>query len=192
MHYFEFYLRIGFQHIADLAAYDHILFLIVLCAIYKLEQWRNVLILITAFTLGHSLTLILVSLDAFSVSSRIVKFLIPMTILITSIHNVISTENERFSKIKRNYAIALLFGMIHGMDFSNYFRALIMDNSEIIIPLFGFNVGIELGQILIVGIIVFVAYLFLRILGIKHREWNLFVSGSAFGISLISIIELFN
>ena len=77
MHYFEFYLRLGFQHIADLAAYDHILFLIVLCAIYKLEQWRNVLILITAFTLGHSLTLILVSLDAFSVSSRIVKFLIP-------------------------------------------------------------------------------------------------------------------
>ena len=115
-----------------------------------------------------------------------------MTILITSIHNVISTENERFSKIKRNYAIALLFGMIHGMDFSNYFKALIMDNSEIIIPLFGFNVGIELGQILIVGIIVFVAYLFLKILGIKHSEWNLFVSGSAFGISLISIIELFN
>ena len=190
MHFFEFYLRIGFQHIADLAAYDHILFLIVLRAIYKLEQWRNVLILITAFTLGQ-FNINSGFLDAFSVSSRIVKFLIPMTILLTSIHNVISTENERFSKIKRNYAI-VLFGMIHGMDFSNYFRALIMDNSEIIIPLFGFNVGIELGQILIVGIIVFVAYLFLKILGIKHSEWNLFVSGSAFGISLISIIELFN
>ena len=150
------------------------------------------LILVTAFTLGHSLTLILVSLDAFTVSSRIVKFLIPLTILITSIHNVISTEHERFSKMKRNYAMALLFGMIHGMDFSNYFKALIMDNSEIIIPLFGFNVGIELGQILIVAIIVFVAYLSLKILKIKHREWNLFVSGSAFGISLISIIETLN
>lgn len=190
MHPFQFYLKLGFEHIADFAAYDHILFLVALCAVYRIEQWRKILILVTAFTIGHSVTLVLVSLDIFSIPSNIIKFLIPLTIFLTALHNVIGPDKtEKSSKIKRNYAMALFFGLIHGMDFSNYFKALIMDPSDIVVPLLGFNIGIELGQLLIVFFIVGVAFLFLNILKIKHREWNVFISGAAAGMSLISMME---
>ncbi|NKI32181.1 HupE/UreJ family protein [Croceivirga thetidis] len=190
MNQFEFYLKLGFEHIADIAAYDHILFLVALCAVYRLEEWKKILILVTAFTIGHSVTLVLVSLELFSIPSNIIKFLIPLTIFLTAIHNVIGKEIESNGlKMKRNYVMALFFGMIHGMDFSNYFKALIMDPSDIVVPLLGFNVGIELGQLLIVLFIVGVAFLFLNFLKVKHREWNLFISGAAAGMSLISMLE---
>ena len=191
MHPFKFYLKLGFEHIADLNAYDHILFLVVLCAVYKMNQWRNILILITAFTIGHSITLFLVSLDYFTIPSRVIKLLIPITILITSLQNVINDKQlKNFSRMGRNYFMALFFGFIHGMDFSNYFKALIMSPEEILIPLLGFNIGIELGQLLIVLFIVLFGFIFLDILKVKHNKWNFFISGGAFGISLISILEL--
>ncbi|MEO0571649.1 MAG: HupE/UreJ family protein [Bacteroidota bacterium] len=190
MHPFEFYLKLGFEHIADVAAYDHILFLVALCAIYRIEEWKKILILVTAFTIGHSITLVLVSLELFSIPSNIIKFLIPLTIFVTALHNVIGSNQAMTSiKMKRNYTMALFFGMIHGMDFSNYFKALIMDPSDIVIPLLGFNIGIELGQLLIVFFIVGMAFLFLNLLKVKHREWNLFISGAAAGMSLISMLE---
>ncbi len=191
MHPFKFYLKLGFEHIADLNAYDHILFLVVLCAVYKMNQWRNILILITAFTIGHSITLFLVSLDYFTIPSRVIKLLIPITILITSLQNVINDKQlKNFSRMGRNYFMALFFGFIHGMDFSNYFKALIMSPEEILIPLLGFNIGIELGQLLIVLFIVLFGFIFLDILKVKHNKWNFFISGAAFGISLISILEI--
>ena len=191
MHPFEFYLKLGFEHIANLNGYDHILFLVVLCAVYQINQWRNILILVTAFTIGHSITLFIVSLDFFSIPSRIIKLLIPITILITSLQNVINIKQiENSSRMGKNYFMALFFGLIHGMDFSNYFKALIMSPDEIVIPLLGFNIGIELGQLLIVLFIVLISFIFLNIIKIKHLKWNLFVSGAAFGISLISIMEL--
>jgi hypothetical protein len=190
MHPFLFYLKLGFEHIADLAGFDHILFLVALCAIYRIEQWRKILILVTAFTIGHSLTLVLVSFEMFSIPSNIIKFLIPLTIFLTALHNIMGVNKEKESiKMKRNYAMALFFGMIHGMDFSNYFKALIMDPSDIVVPLLGFNVGIELGQLLIVLFIVGIAFLFLNVLKVKHREWNLFISGAAAGMSLISMLD---
>lgn len=190
MHPFEFYLKLGFGHIADVAAYDHILFLIVLCAVYRIQEWKKILILVTAFTIGHSLTLVVVSLEWFSIPSKLIKFLIPLTIFLTALHNVIGSDQAAESiKMKRNYAMALFFGMIHGMDFSNYFKALIMDPSDIVVPLLGFNVGIELGQLLIVLFIVGIAFVVLNLLKVKHREWNLFISGAAAGMSLISMLE---
>lgn len=191
MHPFEFYLKLGFEHIANLNGYDHILFLVVLCAVYQISQWRNILILVTAFTIGHSITLFIVSLDFFSIPSRIIKLLIPITILITSLQNVINIKQiENSTRMGKNYFMALFFGLIHGMDFSNYFKALIMSPDEIVIPLLGFNIGIELGQLLIVLFIVLISFIFLNIIKIKHLKWNLFISGAAFGISLISIMEL--
>ena len=191
MHPFEFYLKLGFEHIANLNGYDHILFLVVLCAVYQISQWRNILILVTAFTIGHSITLFIVSLDFFSNPSRIIKLLNPITILITSLQNVINIKQiENSSRMGKNYFMALFFGLIHGMDFSNYFKALIMSPDEIVIPLLGFNIGIELGLLLIVLFIVLFSFIFLNILKIKHLKWNLFISGAAFGISLISIMEL--
>lgn len=187
---FDFYIKLGFQHISNLAGYDHILFLIVLCAVYRIQQWKKILVLVTAFTIGHSVTLAFASLDIFSIPSNIIKFLIPLTIFITALHNVMSKPTtEVSSKMGRNYLMALFFGFIHGMDFSNYFKALLMDSSAIVSPLLGFNIGIELGQLLIVFFIVSIAFLFLNVIGVKHRKWNLVISGAAAGISLISMLE---
>ena len=160
MHPFQFYLKLGFNHIANFNGYDHILFLVVLCAVYQLKQWKKIIILVTAFTIGHSITLFLVSFDIFSIPSRYVKLLIPITIMITSLHNIRSIEIIRNSNMSKNYFSCFIFGLIHGMDFSNYFKALIMSPEEIIIPLFAFNIGLEIGQFLIVFFIVLISYVF--------------------------------
>lgn len=191
---FKFYLQLGFEHISNLAGYDHILFLIVLCAVYRMQQWKNILILVTAFTIGHSVTLALASLDIFSIPSHIIKFLIPTTILITALHNVmaknpVEQSMNKKAKMGRNYIMALFFGFIHGMDFSNYFKALLTESMSIVTPLLGFNLGIELGQLLVVFFVVGISFLFLNVIKVKHREWNLFISGAAAGLSLISMFE---
>ncbi|MEL6660689.1 MAG: HupE/UreJ family protein [Bacteroidota bacterium] len=187
---FGFYVELGFKHISDFAGYDHMLFLVALCAIYRLQQWKNILVLVTAFTIGHSVTLVLSSLDIFTIPSNIIEFLIPVTIFLTALNNVIGSDPfEERAKMNKNYLMALFFGFIHGMGFSNYFKALLMDASAITMPLLGFNIGIELGQILVVFIIVSIGYLFLNVFGVKHRDWNVFISGAAAGVSLIFILE---
>ncbi|MEM7706144.1 MAG: HupE/UreJ family protein [Pseudomonadota bacterium] len=189
MHPFAFYLQLGFEHISDLSGFDHILFLIALCAVYRMEQWKSIIILVTAFTVGHSITLALASLEAVTIPSDIIEFLIPTTILLTAIHNVVRRPANGPSKMGPTYAMALFFGLIHGMGFSNYFRALLMGDSSVAIPLLAFNVGIELGQLLVVAFIVGTAYLFLNVFSVKHREWNLFISGAAAGIAAMLMVE---
>ena len=147
MHSISFYLELGFRHISDLAGYDHILFLLVLCAIYQLHQWRALLVLVTAFTVGHSITLALTSFSVISIKSEVIEFLIPMTIIATAIHNLFVRSTSEILGYTRSYWMALFFGFIHGMGFANYFRALLMDESSILIPLLGFNLGIELSLI---------------------------------------------
>ena len=187
---FDFYIKLGFEHISDFAGYDHMLFLVALCAIYRIQQWKSILVLVTAFTIGHSITLVLSSLDIVTIPSNIIEFLIPVTIFLTAINNIIgSSQGDQSSKMNKNYAMALFFGLIHGMGFSNYFKALLMDSSSVAMPLLGFNIGIELGQILVVFFIVSIGYLFLTKLKVNHREWNVFISGAAAGISLIFILE---
>jgi len=187
---FQAYLQLGFQHISDLAAYDHILSIVALCAIYQVQQWRHILILVTAFTLGHSVTLALSTLDIILVPSELIEFLIPVTIFLTAIVNVLRKEGELSPiNMRLNYALALFFGLIHGMGFSNYLKTLLGMEESIWQPLLAFNIGLELGQLLIVAIIVGTSYLFLNLRKVPHREWNLFVSGAAAGISLILIGE---
>ena len=154
MHSISFYLELGFRHISDLAGYDHILFLIVLCAIYQLHQWKTLLVLVTAFTVGHSVTLALTSFSVISIKSEVIEFLIPMTIIATAIHNLFIKQGSQISVRTRAYWMALFFGFIHGMGFANYFRALLIDESSIFVPLLGFNLGIELGQLFFVLLIV--------------------------------------
>ena len=183
------YINLGFQHISDLAGYDHILFLLALCAVYSIDQWRRLFILVTAFTVGHSITLALSSFGWVVIPSHIIEFLIPVTILITAIRNVAVPPSDQLTDDQGNmtghYLVALCFGFIHGMGFSNYFRALMMDSSSITIPLMGFNLGIEIGQLLVVSVIVIVASLVVKFAQVKHRDWNLFISGAAAGISLV-------
>jgi hypothetical protein len=190
MHSFPFYIQLGFDHISDLAGYDHILFLVALCAVYRLEHWKNLLILVTAFTVGHSITLALTSFGVIVVSSEMIEFLIPLTICVTAALNVVNYQLVAAGeKLVRRYLAALFFGFIHGMGFSNYFRALLFDESTILVPLLGFNLGIELGQLLIVFLIVGVVFLFLNVFRMSHRDWSIFISGSAFGLSLLLMYE---
>lgn len=193
MHSIDMYINLGFQHISDLAGYDHILFLLALCAVYSIDQWRRLFILVTAFTVGHSITLALSSFGWVVIPSHIIEFLIPVTILITAIRNVAVPTSDQLTDDQGNmtghYLVALCFGFIHGMGFSNYFRALMMDSSSITIPLLGFNLGIEIGQLLVVSIIVIVASLVVKFAQVKHRDWNLFISGAAAGISIVLMNE---
>ena len=193
MHSIDMYINLGFQHISDLAGYDHILFLLALCAVYSIDQWRRLFILVTAFTVGHSITLALSSFGWVVIPSHIIEFLIPVTILITAIRNVAAPPSDQLTDDQGNmtghYLVALCFGFIHGMGFSNYFRALMMDSSSITIPLLGFNLGIEIGQLLVVSIIVIVASMVVKFAQVKHRDWNLFISGAAAGISIVLMNE---
>ena len=195
---FQTYLTLGFEHIADLKGYDHILFIIALCAIYKLSEWRKVVILATAFTLGHSITLALAALDIIPINATWIEFLIPVTILATAIYNVVvhrfSREMEEGTFDRRmnlNYFFAAGFGLIHGMGFSNFFRAMVMpgEHAQLIKQLFAFNIGVEMGQLLIIACVLTAAYIAFNLGKIKQREWNLFISGGAAANALVIALE---
>jgi hypothetical protein len=187
---FGLYFALGFEHISDLAGYDHILFLTALCAIYGIRNWKRVLILVTAFTVGHTLTLALATLKLIPVPARVIEFLIPLTIVITGFWNVIQQEEHVAARSHRfKYATALFFGLIHGMGFSSYLRSLLGTEGNLVGPLFAFNVGLEIGQVIIVLIVLFVSFLVTDIIGMKKREWNLLLSGAAIGVSLVLCVE---
>lgn len=187
---FGLYLSLGFDHIADLAGYDHILFLMALCAVYSLKEWAKVLILVTAFTLGHTLTLALATLDLIRMSSSLIEFLIPLTIITTGIWNIGQRSGSDPTLSHRfKYATAMFFGLIHGLGFSNYLRSLLGTEQDLLLPLFSFNLGLELGQIMIVLIVLMVSSFLVNIVGMKRREWNLLLSGAAIGVSLILCVE---
>jgi hypothetical protein len=185
---FQTYLQLGFEHISDLKGYDHILFIVALCAVYKVGEWRKVALLVTAFTLGHSITLALASLDILPIHTAWIEFLIPVTIVVTAIYNVLAHRFEREveegtlgRRVQTNYAFAAAFGLIHGMGFSNFFRAMIApgEHSQLVQQLLAFNLGVEIGQLLIVGCILLVSLLAFNLARIQQREWNLFISGGA-------------
>ncbi len=189
---FSIYLTLGFEHISDLNGYDHILFIISLCIVYLLKDWKKVLILVTAFTIGHSVTLALATLDYIKVSNDLIEFLIPVTIFISGSSFFFFTDIKSSAKLhKFKYFTALFFGLIHGMGFSNYLKAILGSEENIVMPLFAFNVGLELGQILIVVAYLLIVYLLTELLKVKRREFNLIISGAVLGISLIMMIERF-
>ena len=182
---FSLYFGLGLDHILDINGYDHILFVVALCALYLASDWKKVLILVTAFTIGHSVTLALATLELISVNSELIEFLIPCTILFTAISNLFSKEEMVTRKINGNYVYAGFFGLIHGMGFSNYLRALLGGDSSIIMQLFAFNIGLELGQIIIVAIFMIVSFIFVSIGGVTKRDWKMIVSSAVGGISIV-------
>jgi len=190
MSLFELYFTLGLQHIADLKGYDHILFILILCAVYRLKEWKRVLILVTAFTIGHSLTLALATLDLLRVDGDLIEFLIPLTIFITALFNVIS-RRQKVSRLQHSlkYGAALFFGLIHGLGFSNYLRSLLGAEKGLVLPLFSFNVGIEVGQILIVVLIMLLSKGVVDLLRMPSREWHLVLSGAGLGISLVLMFD---
>lgn len=183
---FELYLKLGFQHIVDLQGYDHMLFLVALTASYKLKEIRCVVILITAFTIGHSVSLALSTLNYILIPAKIIEFLIPLTILITAIQNLFH-RNER--QIKFQYEFSLLFGLIHGMGFSNYLKVLLGKETSIIQPLFAFNLGLEIGQLLIISVYFILLYIYHRFIYQDHRYWKMTLSALAGMIAIFLMIE---
>lgn len=182
------YFSLGWEHIVSINALDHILFVTALAAIYIFKDWKKVLILVTAFTIGHSLTLALSVYDIIRVNDKIVEFLIPVTILITGVFNLFQKDFSPKS-LQLNYFFALFFGLIHGMGFANSIRFMLANNESIGWPLFSFNVGLEAGQIVIVLIILSLSYLLINLLKLRRKIWVIFLSSIAILVSLYMIIE---
>ena len=192
MSLFELYFTLGLQHIADLKGYDHILFILTLCAVYNLKEWKRVLVLVTAFTIGHSLTLALATLDLIRVDGDLIEFLIPLTIFVTALANLLARKQQVSSLLHyMKYGAGLFFGLIHGLGFSNYLRSLLGAERGLVLPLFSFNVGIEVGQIIIVSIIMVLTKVVVDLLGLPKREWHVLLSGAGMGISLVLMLERF-
>ena len=179
----------GLWHIADVRAYDHILFLVVLFCGFELKDWKKVLILVTAFTVGHSITLALSVLGMVKVNVGIIEFLIPCTVLITAIYNIITLKKQPTKFLTLHFLMALFFGLIHGLGFSVLLRSLLGRANSITGPLFSFNLGIELGQLLIIGLIILVTIIFTKLLRISNHHWRFFLSAAAFGIAFIMAME---
>jgi hypothetical protein len=185
---FLFYLNLGWEHIISLDALDHQLFVLALIAVYSYNDWKKILILVTAFTIGHSITLALSILDVFRVPSDWVEFLIPLTIVLTSLDNIIM-KNQKQTLMRANYYLALIFGLVHGMGFANTARVMIAKSQSIALPLLGFNIGLELGQIVIVAAILIILFISLNLFKVNKKDWILFVSSGVFALSLKMTLE---
>lgn len=185
---FIFYLKLGWEHIISLDALDHQLFILALIAVYSYNDFKKILILVTAFTIGHSLTLALSVLDVLRVPGNWVEFLIPVTIVLTSLDNILM-KNHQKNLMTLNYYLALIFGLIHGMGFANTARMMIAKEQSIFVPLLGFNIGLELGQIAMVIGILIILFILLNVFRINRKDWILFVSSAVFALSLKMALE---
>ena len=187
MNDFSLYFGLGKDHILDYVnGYDHILFVVALGAIYLVRDWKRILILVTAFTIGHSITLALATLRIISVKTNLIEFLIPLTIFITAFSNLFRSE-ERIPQqpIQTNYALALFFGLVHGMGFSNYLRAILGKSEHIASPLLAFNIGLEFGQIIVVLLFLAASFILVDLIGVSRRDWKMVLSSAIAGIALI-------
>lgn len=173
----------------DWKAYDHVLFLIVLCAAYNFASWKKILILVTLFTLGHTLSLLLASYKIATVSSALVEFLIPITILVTAVFNLFTSGKGKKIEKKMGiyYMITIFFGLIHGMGFASFFTAL--DSGNSILPLLEFALGIEAAQIIVVIIFLIIAFIFQSVFRFKKRDWILVVSSVVIGMTIPMLID---
>ena len=216
---FLVYLRLGFEHIADVRGYDHILFIVALTAMYPPREWLRVVVLVTAFTVGHTVTLALATLELVRISNPLVELLIPVTILAAAALNVVEVEwgrrrarragvgGESRDRVAGDrareaapafeprggrllkYVLALGFGLIHGLGFSNFLRAALGAESSIVVPLLGFNVGVEVGQISIVAVVVAATWLATSKLGIGRWGWTLVLSGATAAVAVGLVVE---
>lgn len=183
MNDFRFYFGLGWQHIITIEALDHILFIAALAAIYMLKDWRQVLLLVTAFTIGHTVTLVLSTKEWVVAADSLVEFLIPCTIVVTAISNLFQTRFTPRS-IRINYALALFFGLIHGLAFANTLRMILATDQSFALSMFSFSVGLECGQILVVLLLLLLSQFFIGLLKIDRRHWVIFLSAAVFSIAL--------
>ena len=190
---FRLYIDLGLFHILDFSGYDHMIFVIAISAIYMLNDWRKVLVLITAFTIGHSITLALATSELIEYDVALIEFLIPLTISITALANLLTKDRRRFEATQRkryiNYFFAGFFGTIHGLGFSSYLKVLLGAEQNILKPLFAFNVGLEIGQMIIMIAFLTISTVFVDFFRVDRRDWKIIISSIILGISITLILE---
>jgi hypothetical protein len=183
-------MELGWDHILQRDGLDHKLFVIALASLYQLSDWKKVLILVTAFTIGHSITLALATVGVIPFNIELIEFLIPVTIFLTAFSNLFRKEYKIATrKVQTNYLLALVFGLIHGLGFSNYLRTILGKNNEIASQLLAFNLGLEVGQIIIVAIFLVISFIFVDLFGVARRDWRMVISSAVGGIALYLITE---
>ncbi len=185
---FSMYFGMGWEHIISWDALDHILFILALSVIYRLAEWRKVLILVTAFTIGHFLTLILSVTDVIRANAAWVEFLIPVTIVATALFNLF-TSNLKTPPTSSPYILALVFGLVHGLGYANAIRFLLVEEQSLGWSLFAFNLGLEIGQIVVVLAALILGELVLRYTPLQKRYWVVIISSIVLLISLNMVVS---
>jgi len=187
---FWFNVGYGLNHVLDINGYDHVLFLMVLAVPYAFKDWRPVLILVSLFTLGHTLSLVLAAYGVVKVNATLVEFLIPVTILVTAVYNVFKAGKPVKPKnINLLMFTSMFFGLIHGLGFAREFRMFIGLAEEKLVPLIEFALGIELAQVIVVFVVLFLGFLFQTLFRFSKRDWILVLSSVVIGLVLPMIIE---
>jgi hypothetical protein len=186
---FWFYFKIGLDHVLDWQAYDHVLFLIVLTVPYAFKDWQRVLLMVSLFTLGHSLALVLSVYNVVRVNAGLVEFLIPVTIFIAALYNVFTAgKGGKKDKLGLLLITALFFGLIHGLGFSNFFKELTAHLDNRMLPLLEFALGIEASQVLIVLIVLIISFIFQPIFRFSRRDWMMVISAVVLGMVIPMLI----
>jgi len=187
---FWFNVQYGINHVLDINGYDHVLFLLVLAVPYDFKDWKRVLLLVSMFTLGHTLSLVLASYGVVSVNAKLVEFLIPVTILITAIYNVFTASKKgRSNKIGLLFFTTLFFGLIHGLGFAREFKMFAGQSENKLELLIEFALGIEIAQVIIVFVVLFLGFLCQTIFRFSRRDWVMVISAVVIGLVIPMIIQ---
>lgn len=187
---FWFNVKYGIDHVLDINAYDHVLFLIVLTIPYVFKDWKRVLLLVSMFTLGHTLSLVLAAYNVVNVNATIVEFLIPITILVVALFNVFTSgKGAQKEKVGVLFLSTLFFGLIHGLGFAREFQMLLGDSDNKLVLLLEFALGIELAQVIIVFIVLFFGYIGQTIFRFSKRDWIMVVSAIVVGLVIPMILN---
>ncbi|QRM88969.1 HupE/UreJ family protein [Lacinutrix sp. WUR7] len=187
---FWFNVQYGINHVLDINAYDHVLFLIVLAVPYIFKDWKRILMLVSIFTLGHTLSLVLAAYGVVSVNGKLVEFLIPITILVMAIFNVFTAgKTAKSDKVGVLFFSTLFFGLVHGLGFAREFKLMVGKTENKLITLLEFALGIELAQIIIVFVVLFLGFLMQTIFRFSKRDWVMVVSAIVIGLVIPMIIN---
>lgn len=191
MDLFWVYFQIGLKHVLDINSYDHILFLLALTVPYAFKDWKKVLLLISIFTIGHTLALLLSVFGIITIKASFVEFLIPISIFFAAIYNLFTAgKSSKNSSISLIGFLTLFFGIIHGLGFSNYFNTILSGNAtDKLIPTLEFALGIETAQIIIVFLVLLLSFIVQNFLKFSKRDWTLVVSSVIIGIVIPMIVE---
>lgn len=185
MSQFWLYFRLGLDHVLDWSAYDHILFLIVLVVGLSFANWKKIILLVSLFTIGHTLALFLSVYEIVQVASNWIELLIPFTILITALYNILTSKRKfKDSHFSVLYFTTVFFGLIHGLGFSTYFKMIATTSQNQFWPLIEFALGIEVAQIIVVITVVVLGFIFQNILRVAKRDWVIIISSIVVGIIL--------